>query len=86
MTRMLTEMVQYSHKMKEEVKATESEIKQNIQGTNSEGKETRTLTNNLELKEEINTQPEQKEAIITQKMRRGLEISGTILNIPTSES
>ena len=67
------------------MKATESEIKQNIQGTNSEGKETRTLTNNLELKEEINTQPEQKEEIITQKMRRGLEISGTILNIPTSE-
>ena len=39
---------------KEEVKAIQSEIKQNIQGTNSEGKETGTQINNLEQKEEIN--------------------------------
>ena len=45
---MLTEMIEYGHKMKEEVKATESEIKENIQGTNSEGKETGTQINNLE--------------------------------------
>ena len=46
--RMLTEMIQQSHKIKEEVKAMQSEIKQNIQyiqysdiqGTNCEGKET----------------------------------------------
>ena len=31
--------------MKEEMKATQSEIKQNIHGTNSEGKETRTQIN-----------------------------------------
>ena len=37
--RMLTEMVEYGHKMKEEMKATQSEIKENIQGTNSKGKE-----------------------------------------------
>ena len=37
----------------------ESEIKKNIQGTNSEGKETGTQINNLEQKEEINIQPEQ---------------------------
>ena len=37
---MLTEMIEYSHKIKEEVKAIQSEIKKNIQGTNSEGKET----------------------------------------------
>ena len=36
---MLTEMVEYGHKMKEEMKATQSEIKENIQGTNSKGKE-----------------------------------------------
>ena len=35
--------------------------KKNIQGTNSEGKETRTQINNLEQKEEINIQPEQNE-------------------------
>ena len=40
--RMLTELIELGHKMKEEMKATQSEIKQNIQGTNSEGKETRT--------------------------------------------
>ena len=30
-------MTEYSHKIKEEVKAMKSEIKQNIQGTNREG-------------------------------------------------
>ena len=37
--------------MKEQMKATQSEITPNIQGTNSEGKETRTQINNLEQKE-----------------------------------
>ena len=58
---MLTEMVEYGCKIKEEVKTMQSEIKQSIQGTNSEGKETRTQINNLEQKEEINIQPEQNE-------------------------
>ena len=43
--RMLTEMIEYGCKMKEEMKAKQSEIKENIQGTNSEGKETRTQIN-----------------------------------------
>ena len=42
--------------MKEQMKATQREIKQNIQGTNSEGKETGTQNNDLEQKEEINIQ------------------------------
>ena len=37
---MLTELIEMGHKMKEQMKATQSEIKQNIQGTNSEKKET----------------------------------------------
>ena len=37
------------------------EIKKNTQGTNSEGKETKTQINNLEQKEEINIQLEQNE-------------------------
>ena len=41
--RMLTELIELGHKMKEEMKAIQSEIKENIQGTNSEGKETGTL-------------------------------------------
>ena len=59
--KMLTEMVELSHIMKEETKATQSEIKQNIQGTNSKGKETRTQINDLKQKEEINIQMEQNE-------------------------
>ena len=45
--RMLTEMIEYRHgrKTEEEVKAMQSEIKQNVQGTKSEGKETRTQIN-----------------------------------------
>ena len=65
--KMLTEMVELSHIMKEETKATQSEIKQNVQGTNSDGKETRTQINDLEQKEEINIQPEQDEETRIQK-------------------
>ena len=39
--RMLTEMVEYGHKIEEKAKAMKSEIKETVQGTNSEGKETR---------------------------------------------
>ena len=64
--RMLTEMVECGHKIEEKVKAMKSEIKQNIQGTNSKGKETGTQINDLE-KEEINIQPEQNEETRIQK-------------------
>ena len=52
--RMLTEIIEFVHKMKEEMKAIQREIKGNIQGTNSEGKETGVQINDLEQKEEIN--------------------------------
>ena len=65
--RMLTEMVDYSHKIVEKVKAMQSKIKKNIQGINSEGKETRTQINNLEQKEEINILLEQNEETRIQK-------------------
>ena len=45
----------------------QSEIKKNIQGTNSERKETRTQINDLEQKEEIHIQPEQNEETRIQK-------------------
>ena len=51
---MLTELVEYGHKVDEEIKAMKSEIKENIQGTNSDRKETRTHINGLDQKEEIN--------------------------------
>ena len=57
--RMLTELVEYGCKIGEEVKATQSEVKQNIQGTNSERKDTGAQINDLEQKEEISIQSEQ---------------------------
>ena len=65
--RMLTEIIENRHKIEEEVKAMQSEIEKNIQGTNSKGKETRTRINNLEQKEEINIQLEQNEETKIQK-------------------
>ena len=43
--RMLTEMVEYGHKVEEKVKATQSEIKENIQRNNGDRKETGTQIN-----------------------------------------
>ena len=59
--RMLTKMVEYGRRIEEKVKAMKSEIKENVQGTNCEGKETGTQINGLDQKEEINVQPEQNE-------------------------
>ena len=41
-----------------------SEIKENVQGTNSDRKETGAQSNGLDQKEEINIQPEQNEETI----------------------
>ena len=49
------------------MKDTQSEIKQHIQGTNSDRKETSTQINDLEQKEEINIQLEQIEETRVQK-------------------
>ena len=67
---------------REEMKATLREIKKNPQGTNSEEKETRVQINDLEHKEEINSQPEQNEEIRTQeneeRIRRLWDISKSV--------
>ena len=60
-------MVEYGHKTEEGVKAMQSEIKKNMQGTNSEGREPGTQINGLEQKEEINIQLEQTEETRIQK-------------------
>ena len=60
-------MVEYGNKIEEKVKAMKSEIKENVQGTNNDGKETRTQINSLEQKEERNIQSEQKEERRIQK-------------------
>ena len=54
-------MTEYGHKIEEEVKAVQSEIKKNIHRTNSEGKDAGVQINDLEHKVEINSQPERKE-------------------------
>ena len=57
------EIVEYGLKIEEEVKAMQSEIKGNVQGTNSDGKETRIQINGVDQKEEKNIKPEQNEEI-----------------------
>ena len=47
---MLKELTEYGNKIKREMKVTQSEIKKNPQGTNSEGKEARNKINDLEQK------------------------------------
>ena len=54
------------------MKDTQNEIKQNIQGTNSDRKETRTQINDLEQKEEINIQLKQNEEARIQKSEERL--------------
>ena len=58
--KMLTELIELGCKMKEQMKATQSEIKQNIEGTNSGRKETRTEINDLEHKGGKNIQSKQQ--------------------------
>ena len=60
-------MIEYGHKIKEEIKSIQSKIKENIQGTNSEGKETGTQINGLEQKKEINIQIEHNREARVQK-------------------
>ena len=77
--RMLREIIEYGKNIREEMKAILREIKKNPEGTNSEGKEARIQINDLEHKEEINIQPEQKEETKIQKnedsIRRFWDIS-----------
>ena len=53
--------------MKEQMNDTQSEIKQNVQVTSSDRKETMTQSNNLEQKGKINIQLEQNEETRIQK-------------------
>ena len=54
------------------MKSIKSEIKENVQGTNSDGKATRTQISDLEQKEEINIQPEPNEETRIQKNKERL--------------
>ena len=55
------------------MKAMENEMKENAQGINSDGKETRTQINCLEQKEEIHIQPKQNEETTIQNNEERLK-------------
>ena len=65
--RKLTELVEFGHKLDEKIKAMIRETKENVQGTNSDAKETGTQINGVDQKEERNIQPEKNEATRNQK-------------------
>ena len=86
---MLQELTGYFNSIKKTqaaVKIALCEIKKNLQGTNSDGKETKTQINGLEQrkKETFNQKRTKKQEF--KKRRRGLGTSRTTRNIPTSES
>ena len=56
----LSELVEYSCKVEEKVESMQGEIKESVQGTNSDGKESRTQISSLEQKEETFNQKRMK--------------------------
>ena len=60
-------MVEFGLKLDEKVKAMLRETKKNVQGTNSDRKETETQINSVDQKEERNIQPEKNEETRIQK-------------------
>ena len=68
------------------MKAMQKETKENVQGTNSEGKETGTQINGEDQKEERNIQPEKNKETRIQKNEERLRNLQDIFNVPPSES
>ena len=64
---MLTWLVEYGHKLYEKMKGMLRETKENVQGTNTDGKETGTQINGMDQKKERNIQPEKNEETRIQK-------------------
>ena len=58
---MLTELVEFGRKLDEKMKVMLRETKENVQGPNSDGKETGTQINGVDQKEERNIQTEKNE-------------------------
>ena len=57
----LTELVEFVRKLDGKTKAMPRETKENVQGTNSDGKESGTQINGVNQKKERNIQPEKNE-------------------------
>ena len=70
--RMLTELVEFGHKLDEKMKAILRETNENVQGTYADVKETGTQINGVDQKKERNIQPENNEATRIQKNEKRL--------------
>ena len=68
----LTELVEFVRKADEKMKVMLRETKENVQGTNSDAKETGTQINGVDQKEERNIQPEKNEETKIQKNQERL--------------
>ena len=77
--RMLTELVEFGHKLDEKMKAMLRETKENVQGTNSDRKETGTQINGVDQQEERNIQPEKNKETRIQKNEERLRNLQNIL-------
>ena len=73
---MFRELVEFGRKLDEKMKAMLRETKENVQGTNSDAKETGTHINSVDQKEETSNQKRMKKQELG-KMRRGLGTSRT---------
>ena len=83
-----TELLESVRKPDGKMKPMLRETKENVQGTNSEAKETGTQINGADQKEERNIQPEKNEETRIQKNEgrlRNLQDKKMSLNVPTSE-
>ena len=75
--RIFKELVEFSHKLDEKMKAMLRETKENVQGINSDAKETGTQINGVDQKEEETSNQKRMKKQEFGKMRRGLGTSRT---------
>ena len=75
--RKLTELVEFGHKLNEKMKAMLRETEENVQETNSDGKETGTQINVVDQKEERTSNQKRMKKQEFGKMRRVLGTSRT---------
>ena len=81
---MLTELVEFGWKLDEKMKPMPRETKENVQGTNSDVKETGTQINGVDQKEEKNIQPEKNEETRIEKNEERLRNLQHIFKYSTS--
>ena len=75
--RKLTELVEFGHKLDEKMKAMLRETKENVQGTNSDAKETGTQINGVDQRKKETSNQKRMKKQEFKKMRRGLGTSRT---------